>query len=245
MAVPCVLVIGGTRGTGLLAVRALRRRGREVRVLARQPDVARAAVGPDVEVVRDDLIDAATLRPALQDVGGVIFTAGVRSGRLVPEARIKATDYMGVAHAIAAARDAGFTGRFVFMTSIGGVTPSIPAALLNALKGNVLIWRRRADEELRRSGLDYTIVRAGFFLNAAGGRRAVDVSQGSLPLSLRYRIARADVAEACVEALEQRRASRATFEIVWDRESRRDWTTLFADLRPDRDGRVRGGESGV
>jgi len=233
MSSPLVLVVGGTRGTGLLAARLLRDRQARVRVLARQPAAARVVLGANVDVVAGDLTNAATLPPALRDVHHVLFTAGIRSGRFATDARVKATDYLGVVNLLTASRDATLPGRFVYMTSIGGVTPSVPATLLNFVKGNVLAWRRRAEDAIRQSGVDYTIVRAGFLLNAASGRRAIDVSQGDLPLLLRYRIARADVAEACVAALQHPRASRATFEIVWGRGSPRDWHSLLGGLRPD------------
>jgi uncharacterized protein YbjT (DUF2867 family) len=59
-----VLVIGGTRGAGLLIARLLRERGYRVRVLAR--DLARAStgLGSSFEVVAGDLTKADTLPPA-------------------------------------------------------------------------------------------------------------------------------------------------------------------------------------
>lgn len=229
-----VLLVGGTRGTGLLIGRLLEGKGYRVRALARRPARAAARLGSAVEVIAGDITKADTLSPAVQGVNHIIFTAGVRSGRLARESLVKTTEYQGVVNTLAAARNAGFGGRFLYMTSIGVTTPSFSAALLNFLKGNTLAWRHRAEAEIRASGLDYTIIRAGFLLNRAGGRRAVEVSQGGLPLAPRYRIARADVAEAFVEALEHPHASRATFEAVWGRGRRRDdWGVLMGRLTPD------------
>ncbi len=228
-----ILLVGGTRGTGLLIAKLLLGRGHRVRALARTP--ARAArLGSDVEVIRGDITKADTLPPAVRGVSHIVFTAGVRSGRLARETLVKLTEYQGVLDTLATARAAGFAGRFLYMTSIGVTTPSLSAALLNFLKGNTLAWRRRVEAEIRTSGLDYTIIRAGFLLNRPGGRRAVEVSQGALPLAPRYRIARADVAQAFVEALEHPRASRATFEVVWSRGRRpEDWGVLLGRLKPD------------
>jgi uncharacterized protein YbjT (DUF2867 family) len=171
----------------------------------------------------------------MHEIDDCVYTAGVRSGRLASERLIKEIDYDGVVNTLSAARLANLDGRFLYMTSIGGgVSRSLPATLLNLVKGNVLAWRRRAEDKIRASGLDYTIVRAGFLSNAPGGRRALSITQGDLPLRFRYRISRADVAEVCVAALRHRRASRAAFEMVWGRGPRREAIDdLLSALKPD------------
>jgi len=69
-----------------------------------------------------------------------VFTAGVRSGRFAREAVVKATEYDGVLNTIA-------------------------ASALNVWKSNTLLWRRRAEDAIRSSGLDYAVVRVTFLLN--------------------------------------------------------------------------------
>ena len=228
-----VLVVGATHGTGLLAARVLRDRGVGVRALARNPAAAREALGPGIETVEGDLTRAETLPPALAGVAHVVFTAGIRSGRFATSDTVRRTDFDGVVHTLSAARAAGFSGRFVYMTSIGGVAPSFLATFLNFVKGDVLVWRRRAEDEIRRSGFDYAVVRAGFLRDAPGGTRAVVVTQEDVPLVLRHQIARADVAEACIAAATHPRASRATFAISWGRGPRRTWDEMLGDLRAD------------
>ena len=229
-----ILVAGGTRGTGLLVVRLLESNGFPVRVLARDPTRAKAHLGPAIEVVSGDITKPETLTGSVQHASHIIFTAGVRSGRYAREDVVRATDYQGVVNTLDAARATGFSGRFVYMNSLGITRSSLPAILLNALKKNTLVWRRRAEEGIRASGLDYAIVRVGFLLNAHGGQRAVHVTQDALPLSVRYRIARADVAKVLVEAMQQPRASRVTFSAVWGKDRRRsDWAKLLTDLKPD------------
>jgi|RhiMetdeSRZDD1v2_1073273.scaffolds.fasta_scaffold343926_2 uncharacterized protein YbjT (DUF2867 family) len=231
-----VLVVGGTRGTGLLIARLLLRRGHLVRVLARDPARAASQLGPQVDVVAGDLTKPATLSPAVRGTSHIVFTAGVHSGRYAPETLVRATDYQGVLDTLAAARSTGFAGRFVYLNSIGITTPSLAASLMNLLKRNTLVWRRRVEGEIRASGLDYTIIRVGFLTNGTAGQRAVMVTQDALPLAPRYRIARADAAEAFVEALHHQQASRTTFEIVSGNGRREDWNTLFSRLRPDTSG---------
>jgi uncharacterized protein YbjT (DUF2867 family) len=212
-----ILVIGGTRGTGLLIAERLARRGDAVRVLARRPDRAATRLPAGVQIVRGDLTRPETLPHAVAGASAIVFTAGSRSGIPERESRVRATDHEGVRSVIAAAQRTGFAGRLLYMNSIGVTTRSLPATLLNLYKGNVLRWRRRAEDEIRASALDYTIMRAGFLLNRAGGSHELMVTQEALPLSLRYRIARADVADVFVAALDSSLVSRATFDVVWSK----------------------------
>src|SRR5687768_11393550 len=229
-----VLVIGGTRGTGRIVVELLARKGIAVRVLARDPARVRDP-SPTIDVVRGDITRESTLTAAIAGASDIVYTAGVRSGRLALEAQVIATDHDGVVNTLAAAGAAGLAGRFVYMTSMGVSTRSISSVLLNLFKGNTLVWRRRAEDATRASGLSYAIVRAGFLLDRPAGTRALAVTQRALPLSPRYRIARADVAEALVAALDDPRTTRATFEIFWGTGPRREgWTVLMQSLTPDR-----------
>jgi uncharacterized protein YbjT (DUF2867 family) len=229
-----ILVVGGTRGTGRLIVQLLRNRGSDVRVLARDPDRVRRQLDPSVEIIRGDITRLETLRRPIEGASDIIFTAGVRSGRPARESRVRATEYDGVVHTLSAARGVGFSGRFLYMTASGAGTHSFATFALNLYKGNTLRWRARAEKEIRTSGLDYTIVRAGVLVNRPAGRRAIVVTQEPLPLSFRHWIARADVAEAFVAALRHPRATRATFDIVWGKGRRREaWATLLDRLERD------------
>lgn len=229
-----ILIIGGTRGTGLLIARLLASQQRTVRVLARNPLRAAAVLGPDVEVLPGDLTKKETLPHAIEQARHIILTAGCRSGHPAREARIKATEYDGVLNTLSAARSAGFRGRLLYMTSSGVTTDSLLSACLNIYKGNTLVWRRRAEDAIRESSVDYTIIRAGMLLNRRPGERAIRLTQEALPLSIRYRIARADVADVFLGALREPRTSRTTFEVVWDRSQPEEtWPVLLSKLKPD------------
>jgi uncharacterized protein YbjT (DUF2867 family) len=210
-----ILIIGGTRGTGRLIARQLHQRGEPVRVMARDPERARSVLDAAVEVTAGDLTRPDTLPRSLEGARHIVFTAGCRSGRPVREPIVRATEYVGVLDTLEAARRTGFTGRFLYMTSSGVTTPSIATSLLNLWKGNTLVWRLRVEDEIRSSGFDYGIIRTGILLNSPGGRHEIHATQRALPLAIRYRIARADAARVFVAALEDRHASRATFEAVW------------------------------
>src|SRR5262245_21599882 len=209
-----VLVIGGTRSTGLLAAQRLRDASVPVRVLARDPATASQRLGRAIEVVKGDITKPESLRAAFAGAHDVIFTAGVRSGRFARRSVVRATEYHGVLNVLAAARAHELQGRFVYMTAIGVTHPSLFATALNIWKGNTLHWRRRSEEAIR-SALDYVVVRAAFLLNRPGQQRNIVVRQAASPLTLSEAIARADVAEALVEAMHNPRTSRTTFEIKW------------------------------
>jgi uncharacterized protein YbjT (DUF2867 family) len=229
-----VLVIGGSRSTGLHAARVLLRRGDPVRVLARDPAAAAKRLGSGAEVVKGDLTQPDTLPAALRNVRHIIFTAGVRSGRFVGERTVRATEYEGMLHTLEAARSEGFRGRFVYMTTIGVTQSSLLVTCLNLWKGNTVRWRRRAENALRECGLDYSVVRAAILLNRPPGTRPVRVSQQESRLTFREFIARADVAAGLVAAMDHPSGSRTTFEIRWDRQAETlPWCALLDHLKPD------------
>ena len=229
-----VLIIGGTRATGLHAAQLLRTRGTRLRVLARDPHTAARRLGDDVEIVRGDLTDPASLDAALADVHHVIFTAGVPSGQFARRSVTRATEYEGVLHTLAAAHNHKLAGRFVYMTSIGVRRRSFFSFALNLLKGGTFHWRHLAEDAIRSSGLDYAIVRAAFLTDRPARQRELIVRQTESPLSLSETIARADVAGALVEAVYHPAASRTTFEVAWgDGPRTASWTELFNSLKPE------------
>jgi uncharacterized protein YbjT (DUF2867 family) len=120
------------------------------------------------------------------------------------------------------------------MNSIGIKTRSVSAWLINLLKRNTLVWRRKVEEELRASGVNYTIIRVGFLTNGPGGRFRIRIGQDELPLSPRHKIAREDVAEAFIRALRDPNTSRRTIEIVQAHEAGpTKWEDCFARLALD------------
>ena len=211
-----VLVIGATRGTGRIVVQRLLEEGHSVRVLARTPARARQTFGDRVEVVAGDLTRRETLAPALDGMQAIVLTAGVTK-RPAPERLVKATEYDGTLNVLAAAREAGFQGRLLYMSAIGTDRRSVLAFLLNVIKGNTLKWRARGEEEIRGSGIEYTIVHAGILSNQPAGRHRIRITRQRLPMRLRYRLGRADAAEILVQALADERARNQNLDAVWTR----------------------------
>src|SRR5438477_9564964 len=111
-----VLIIGGTRGTGFLIAKLLKRHGYRVRAIARNEAEAKRKFGAGVEVVSGDVTKPETLSVAMKDVNHIIFTAGVTKCP-AGEQLVMATDYDGIKNTLAAGKQAGFLGRFLYMTS--------------------------------------------------------------------------------------------------------------------------------
>lgn len=106
----------------------------------------------------------------------------------------------------------------------------------------LLIVRRLLGDGFRVRVLarDPEIIRVGFLLDHAPGTRRVKVSQDELPLAPGNRIARADAADAFVQALRHPKASRTTFDVVWEKtRGQTDWNELLGRLKPDDPSRTR------
>lgn len=228
-----VLVIGATQGTGFHVVQRLLRDGYAVRVLARNEGKARSRFGDSAEILQGDITRPETLPPALAGIDHLILTAGVAS-RTAGEALVKATVYDGTLNVLAAAREAGLAGRFMYMGAIGTTSGSLTSFALNLVKGNTLRWRRRGEEEIRGSGLAYTIVHAGVLRDVPAGTHPVHLGQKPYRMSPRYRIGREDAAEVFVQALRRPQTRNTTFDAVWGKgRGPTDWDAAFAGLVPD------------
>ena len=207
-----ILLYGGTRGTGALLAKRLVARGHQVRAVVR--DAARRAGLPSgIDVVVGDLTQPETLRGAASGMDALVFTAGVTQ-RPAGERVIKAVEYDGVRAALAAAQGDGFSGQVLYMTALGVNRPSFMGWVLNRIKGNTLVWRRKAEEAIAASGFPYVIVRAGMLTDSPPGRRPVVLSTGDQPLSLRTRVSRGDMAELFVHLLESGPGARRVLEVV-------------------------------
>jgi len=100
---------------------------------------------------------------------------------------------------------------------MGGTNEQHP---LNKMgNGNILIWKRKAEQYLIDSGIDYTIIRAGGLLDAPGGQRELLVGKDDQllqnpPDGIPTSIPRADVAEIVVQALMEPVARNKAFDVI-------------------------------
>jgi uncharacterized protein YbjT (DUF2867 family) len=213
-----ILVIGATQGTGFETVQILLNDNFNVRIFARNEHKAKEKFGDSVETFIGDLQNGENLPDAVKDIDHIIFTAGV-TRRPCGEELIVKTEFDGIRKTIEAAQENNFAGKFLFLSSIGVETPNWASKLLNLIKGNALTWRLAMEDEIRRSGFDYVILRAGYLMDGEEGKKPIELSQNEYPLYLKYRIARRDVARILVEALRTDEADNKTFDAVWNKDS--------------------------
>ncbi|KAF8068154.1 hypothetical protein HT031_001840 [Scenedesmus sp. PABB004] len=239
-----VLVTGATGGVGRRVVEALRAKGVPTRALVRDaaraakllpaPTPAAGAEGgpPAFEVAVGDVYQYASLPPAFKGVNAVVV-ASAANNKADPFGPFN-TDFQGTLNLIAAARRAGVK-RFVFVTSIGADDPLNP---LNLFFG-ILFWKKRAEEELQRSGLPAVIVRPGGLRDSLppGEEPGAIVMEGpgafGFPPRRSGSILRSQVADVCVEALVCPAAVDKCVEVVAQRGApQRSIAELFDAVRP-------------
>jgi uncharacterized protein YbjT (DUF2867 family) len=174
-----VAIAGGHGQIALRLARLLADRGDSARSLIRNPDHAddiRAAGGDPVVC---DLENAAEseVADAIKGADAVVFAAGAGPGS-GPE-RKWTMDYGGAVKLIAAAKQAGIS-RYVIVSSMGA-DANAPG---DDTFGIYLRAKGKADDDLRASGLDYTVIRPGGLTNDPGTGRvnlAEKVERGQVP----------------------------------------------------------------
>ena len=132
----------------------------------------------------------------------VIFSAGGGPGSGAEKK--ETVDYGGASKLIQAAIEHG-ANRYLIVSTVGAHDPESA----NEKMQPYLRAKARADEELKHSGLDYTIVRPGPLTDEQGTGRI----DASTELGRRKEIPREDVARTIVVALEQRNTVGKTFEV--------------------------------
>ena len=161
-----VAIAGGHGQIALRLARILADRGDAARSLIRNPDHAddvRAAGGEPV-VCDLEHAAAAEVAEAISGADAVVFAAGAGPGS--GSERKMTMDYGGAAKLIAAAKQAGIS-RYVIVSGMGA-DPNAPG---DDTFGIYLQAKGKADEELRASGLDYTVVKPGALTNDPGTGR--------------------------------------------------------------------------
>jgi len=188
------------------------------------------SIVPAIEGV-DSLIIVTSAVPKMKP--GVDLTKGERPEFCFEDgAYPEQVDWIGQKNQIDAAKAAGVK-HIVLVGSMGGTNPNHP---LNSLgNGNILIWKRKAEQYLANSGLPYTIIRAGGLQDKEGGVRELLVGKDDELLKTDTKsITRADVAEVCIQALQFEEAKFKAFDLASKPEGTgtptKDFKALFSQI---------------
>ena len=215
-----VAVVGATGGTGKFIIADLAARGFKVRALTRDPVKARASIAGPYEWLAGDVREPRSLAAAFQGADFVITSVGTTeaSGANSPEK----VDWDGGRNAVDAARSAGVT-RFVMISSANAGNPESP---LNKMFGNVLVWKGKAEQYLRQSGVDYSIIRGPGLIDDPGGVKEIILEQSGTE---RRTCTRQDLAAVTVVAMTDAAAGHKTMVARnGDGPFRADWVRQFA-----------------
>lgn len=147
-----ILIAGGTGTLGTQVVPLLTTRGLDVRILTRAPARARHLQGDRVEIVAGDVRDRTAVDRAMAGVRTVISAIQGFSG--TGGASLRTVDGQGNSILIQAAQAAG-VDHFI-LVSVQDATPDHPMDLFR--------MKHRAEQELRASGLTWTIIRPTAFM---------------------------------------------------------------------------------
>lgn len=196
-----IVIAGGHGQIAMLLHPLLTARGHEPRALIRNPDHADEVRNAGAEPVVCDLEAADDVAHTLEGADAVVFAAGAGPGS---GAERKLTmDRDGAIKLLQAARRTG-AKRYVMISAMNAEQARGEEVFQVYLRA-----KAEADEALRNSGLDYTIVRPGKLTNEPGSGR---VRLGpDLP---RAEIPRADVAAVIAEVIDAPGAIGRQFDVT-------------------------------
>jgi len=199
-----IAIVGGHGQIARHLGAALVERGDEVRGLIRNPDhgAALASLGMSPVLLDIEKRSAADLAEAIRGVDAVVFAAGAGPGS--GAARKETADYAGAVVSLEAARLAGID-RFVMISAMGTDDPPGDDSVFSVY----LRAKARADQEVMKSGLSWTIVRPGLLTNdqpLGTVQLARHVERGPIP--------REDVAAVLAAVLDEERTVGRVFEVV-------------------------------
>ena len=180
--------------------------GHEVRGLVRKeeqlPDVEADGAEPVLCDLESGEVEGG-VGEAVDGCDAVVFAAGAGPGS--GAARKETMDYGGAAKLVEAAQKRG-AGRYLMLSSMGAGDPEAGSEAMRPY----LRAKARADERLKESELDYTIVRPGGLTEDEG----TGMVEAAEHLGRRGEIPREDVARTLAAALENPNASGKTFEVL-------------------------------
>jgi nucleoside-diphosphate-sugar epimerase len=201
-----VVVAGGHGKIGLRLLRILHQSGHRGRGLIRKEEQAAAlrSAGGEPAIADLESVSVPDLSIAIKGADAVVFAAGAGPGS--GEDRKWSMDYGGAVKLVQAAQRENIK-RYVIVSSMGAADPEAAGA-----EGAFAVYlqaKHDADEQVKKSGLDYTVVRPGR-LTDDGGTGQVTIGQrldrGEIP--------RDDVAEVLFAVLSDDGTIGKDFDVI-------------------------------
>ncbi|KAJ0962446.1 hypothetical protein J5N97_030274 [Dioscorea zingiberensis] len=243
-----VLVTGAGGRTGQIVYKKLKERAEQyvARGLVRTEE-SKEKIGGSDDVFIGDIRYAESIVPVFQGIDALIIltsavpkmkpgfdpSKGERPEFYFEEASFpEQVDWIGQKNQIDAAKAVGVK-HIVLVGSMGGTDINNP--LNNIGNGKILVWKRKAEQYLADSGIPYTIIRAGGLQDKEGGLRELLVGVNDELVKTGNRtIARPDVAEVCIQALQFEEAKFKAFDLASKPEGSgtptKDFKALFAQI---------------
>jgi uncharacterized protein YbjT (DUF2867 family) len=222
-----VLVAGATGSIGRIVIKLLKDDGYAVRAMTRNPDQAAERYGTGYQWVRGDVRDPAELDPVMDGVDWLICSIGYTEFEGANSAQF--VDYMGVRNLVDAAKDHGVKHFVLVSASSAGPYRDHTQ---NPRFGYVAYWKTKGEQHLKDSGLSFTIVGPGGYMDAPAGVKGVRIFPRS-EFSMGY-IGRADVAAIVVASLTDPDARNKAFAAQSDDSVEPGaWRDAFSALQPE------------
>jgi uncharacterized protein YbjT (DUF2867 family) len=245
-----VLITGATGRTGSLVVKKLQldNQNWEVIPFAKSRNKAEDIFTSTESFIFGNILNSEDLAIATKDCNAlIILTSAVPKMKIPPQegkppvfdfeenGKPEEVDWLGQKNQIDAAKKAGIE-HIILVGSMGGTNENHP---LNSLgNANILIWKRKAEQYLIDSGVNYTIIRAGGLLDKPDGKRELIVGKNdeflaSPPNGIPTSIPRGDVANVVIQALNNPFAKNKAFDLISKPEDETDtsvtidWDALF------------------
>ncbi|EFA70888.1 NAD(P)-dependent oxidoreductase [Cylindrospermopsis raciborskii S07] len=197
-------VAGATGQTGQRIVEELVSRNIPVRALVRDEQKARNLLPSQVELIVGDILQPETLVAALGDSTVVLCATGARPS-FDPTGPYQ-VDFQGTKNLVKAAQDRKIQ-HFVLVSSLCVSQLFHPLNLFWL----ILVWKKQAEEFIRKSGITYTIVRPGGLKNDDNSDEVIMQGPDTL---FEGSISRKKVARVCVESLFEKARWNQIVEII-------------------------------
>lgn len=189
-----ITIVGGHGSIAMLLHPILKRKGHEVRGIIRKKEQADDLKAAGASPIICDIEEREDISDAVGNVDAVLFAAGAGPGSGAD--RKFTVDRDGAIKLIEAAKKNDIS-RYVIISAMG----------LDEPRGNAVFQayqqaKAEADEALKKSGLDYTIIKPGRLTHEEGTGKvalAPELPRGEIP--------RQDVAEVLAEVLESAQTS--------------------------------------